>query len=271
LFYNLFERTYSYYPATIYENPNNPKVNYDPREALKLLAEAGWKDRDASGRLTKDGRPLQVELLYANKVFEPWLTIYQEDLRKVGVTLNLRLLTFETAFKLEMQRQFDYAVGAWGAGSVFPGPRNIYHSSTADVENTNNITGFKDKQADELIERYDVTFDAAARADLLKQLDGVLANQHMYTLRWYDPAQRVVFVNKFGMPKGTFSRVGDYDGSLAPGIPQLWWVDPEKVRRLEQAKRDSSVRLDIPAIDDRYWQEQFGVAQKEMDAQPRKQ
>ena len=34
----------SYYPGTIYENPNNPKPAYDPQKALQLLAEAGWKE-----------------------------------------------------------------------------------------------------------------------------------------------------------------------------------------------------------------------------------
>jgi hypothetical protein len=42
-----------------------------------------------------------------------------------------------------MQRQFDLVSGGWGAGSVFPNPRPEYHSSTADVLNTNNISGFK--------------------------------------------------------------------------------------------------------------------------------
>jgi microcin C transport system substrate-binding protein len=268
LFYNLNRPITSYYPATIYENPANPKNTYDPQEALKLLAEAGWKDRDSQGRLTKNGQPLQVELLYARQVFEPWLTVYQEDLRKVGITVNLRLVTFETAFKLEMQRQFEYAVGAWGVGSPFPSPRSNYHSETADIQNTNNITGLKDKRVDELIERYDISFDTNERAELLKKLDGILASQYIYTLRWYDPAQRVVFWNKFGMPEGSFSRVGDYNGTLLPGIPQLWWVDPEKSQKVAQAMRDNSIRLEVPPVDDRYWQERFGQAQKELEAQP---
>ena len=267
LFYGLYKPIRSYYPATVYENPNNPKNTYDPAEAFRLLAEAGWKDRDAQGRLTKDGRPLQVELLYSRQVFEPWLTVYQEDLRKVGITANLRLVTFETGVKLVMQRQFEYFVGAWGAGSVFPSPRSNCHSETADVENTNNITGLKDKRVDDVIERYDVSFDSNQRIELLKELDGLLASQYIYTLRWYDPAERFVFWNKFGMPNGTLSRVGDYSGTLMPGIPQLWWVDPEKSQKLEQAMRDNSIKLEVPPVDDRYWQERFGAAQKEMEAQ----
>jgi hypothetical protein len=72
------------------------------------------------------------------------------------------------------------------------------------------------------------------------------------------------------MPQGTFSRVGDYIGTLGPGIPQLWWVDPEKSRKLEEAKANGSIKLPIPPVDDRYWQEKYGQAQKEMEAQPKK-
>src|SRR5260370_31040276 len=135
----------------MYENPNNPKNVYNPQEAVKLLGDAGWNSRDSQGRLMKNGQPLQVELLYARQVFESWLTVFQEDLRKIGISLNLRLVTFETGFKLQMQRQFDYVVSAWGAGGVFPSPRPEYHSETAGVENTNNISGIKDKQIDAII------------------------------------------------------------------------------------------------------------------------
>ena len=37
-----------------------------------------------------------MELIYYSKISEPPLTVFQEDLRKVGIALNLRLVTFET-------------------------------------------------------------------------------------------------------------------------------------------------------------------------------
>src|SRR5262249_10339099 len=100
--------------------------------------------------------------------------------------------------------------------------------------------------------------------------DAELASQYQYVLRWYDPAQRVAFSNRFGMPKGTFSRIGDYEGSFAPGIPQLWWVDPDKAQKFNQAMRDNSIKLEIPPGDDKYWEEQFGKTGKELDAQRQK-
>jgi hypothetical protein len=57
------------------------------------------------------------------------------------------------------------------------------------------------------------------------------------------------------MPQGTFARVGDFQGSLAPGIPQLWWIDPDKANRLDAAMRDTSIKMDVPAVEDHYWTE----------------
>src|ERR1044072_4652108 len=88
LFFNEYTPMNSYFPGGVYENPDNPKNLYDPQQALKLLADAGWSTRDPQGRLTKNGRPFTVEYLYADKGSERWLTIYQEDLRKVGITFN---------------------------------------------------------------------------------------------------------------------------------------------------------------------------------------
>jgi microcin C transport system substrate-binding protein len=255
IFYNEYLPLNSFFPGTPFENPNSPKNQYNPEGALKLLAEAGWKDRDAQGRLTKNGQPLQIELLYADKGTERWLTVYQNDLRKVGITMNLRLVTGETGFKMEMQRQFELAYAGWGAGGVFPDPHPEYYSTTADIPNTNNITGFKDKRIDELCDRYDVEFDPAKRAEILRELDGILSSQYQYILLWYAPAERIAYWNRFGQPQGTFSRFGDFEGSLGLGIPQLWWLDPQQNQQLDAATKNESVKLQVPPVEDHYWQD----------------
>ena len=265
LFFNEYLPLNSYFPGTVYENPNNPKNLYNPQEALKLLAEAGWSSRDQQGRLVKDGKPLQVEVLYDNKIGERWLTVYQEDLRKVGIGMNLRLVNPETQFKMIMQRQFELVYSAWGSGSVFPTVRAEYHSETADVNNTNNISGFKDKRIDTLVEQYDREFDAAKRAAILRELDGVLTNQHHYVLQWWLPSHRIAYWNRFGMPAGTLSRVGDELGSLALGIPQMWWIDAAKSQQVDRALRDKSIKMEVPPLEDHYWEE---VTKKEHAAAP---
>lgn len=264
LFYNEYLPLNSFFPGTVYENPNNPKNLYDPQQALKLLADAGWNSRDSQGRLTKNGQPLQIELLYDDKGTEKWLTVYQEDLRKVGIGLNLRLVNPETEFKMLMQRQFDLAFSSWGVGSPFPNPHPEYYSSTADIPNTNNISGFKDKRIDQICDQYDVEFDLNKRIALIQEFDGILTNQYQYINAWYLPADRIAYANRFGMPKGMYSRIGDYIGSLAPGIPQLWWSDPDRAKKADQAMRDKSIKLDVPPVEEHYWQDYGKNGQNQM-------
>lgn len=249
LFFNEYVPLNSHYAGGIYENPNNPKNVFDQQAALTLLAEAGWKDRDAQGRLVKNGQPLSLEVLYGNKGNENWLTVYQEALRKVGIGLNLRLVTGETLFKLVMDRNFDMVSMAW-TGLLFPNPETSYAGELADQQNNNNITGFKDARVDALLKQYDVEYDQKKRAAIIQEIDGIISNSYQYILGWDAPFQRIAYWNKFGMPEGVLSRIGDFRD-----IPSMWWIDPQREAELRKAMGDNSATLPVGDTDVRYWQQ----------------
>jgi microcin C transport system substrate-binding protein len=249
LMYNEYVMADSMFPGSVYENPNDEKIRYNPELALQLLAEAGWTERDRSGRLTKNGQPLTIELVYADQASERYFTVFQEDLRKVGVTLNLRFTTFETLVKLLDERTFDMASIAY-TGVIFPSPEQNWSSSMADQNNTNNITGFKNARADEIMEIYKKEFDFDARVTLLRELDGLITNEHHWILEWMAPYSRLVYWNKFGQPPGYLTRVGDQRDLVS-----LWWIDPDRSRALDEARRDTSIQLGEGPSDDRYWLE----------------
>jgi microcin C transport system substrate-binding protein len=249
LFFNEYPPLNSYFAGGIYENRQNPKMEYDPQLALKLLSSAGWNARDAQGRLVKDGRAFSFELLYSDKASEKWMTVYQDDLRKVGITMNLRLVTEETRFQLQMERKFDAVSAAWAA-TTFPNPETEYSSKLADVNNTNNITGIKDKRIDQLLDEYDLEFDQHKREAIIREIDGILANIHPYVLAWDAPFQRIAYWNKFGQPRGYLTRIDDYYAASS-----WWWIDSQKERELLRAVADPSIKMDIGPLEDRYWQE----------------
>ena len=255
LFFNEYVPLNSYYAGGIYENPNNPKNLYNQQEALTLLADAGWKDRDAQGRLVKNGQPLSLEVLYGSKGNENWLTVYQEALRKVGIGLNLRLVTGETLFKLVMDRNFDMVSMAW-TGLLFPNPETSFGGELADQNNNNNITGFKDARVDALLKQYDVEYDQQKRAAIIQEIDGILANSYQYILGWDAPFTRIAYWNKFGMPEGVLTRIGDYRD-----ITSTWWIDPQREAELRKAMGDNSMKLPVGETEVQYWR-QFAEREK---------
>jgi microcin C transport system substrate-binding protein len=249
LMFNEYFLIDSMFPASPYENPANEKVRYDPQKALQLLAEAGWKDRDANGRLTKNGAPLTLEVVYAQQPSERYFTLYQEDLRRVGITLNLRFTTWETLIKLLDDRAFQMVSIAY-TGEFFPTPDVNWLSTLADQKATNNITGFKNPKADALMMQYQKAFDIAERTRLLRELDGIMTAEHHWIFEWTAPYERIVYWHKFGYPQGYVTRVGSFRDMV-----QLWWIDPERSRRLGEAVRDTSIQLGEGPSDDKYWLE----------------
>lgn len=249
LYYNEVIPIDSYHAGGIYENPMNPKMHYDPQLALTLLAEAGWKARDAQGRLVRNGQPLSMELMYANRISEPALTTYQEDLRKVGVTLNLRFLTPETMFQLMGDRRFDLVYLGW-TGLLFPNPETSYQSTLADANSTNNVTGIKSPRIDQLLAVYDREFDAQKRIEIIREIDGILTGIHPYVLTWDTPYERIAYWNKFGHPEGYLTRIGDYRD-----VPSFWWIDRQKEAEVARGMNDTSVKMAVGAVDARYWQQ----------------
>jgi microcin C transport system substrate-binding protein len=247
IMYNEYEPLNSYFVASPYQNADNPKNEYDPQAAMKLLAEAGWNGRDSQGRLVKNGAPLQIEALYDNQIQEPQLTVYQEDLRKVGIGLSLRLVTPETLFQLISDRKFQTAYLGWG-GLLFPNPETSFDSSLADQKANNNVTGFKNARVDQICKEYDKMFDEASRIRAIREIDGILSNDYQYVLTWYDPSIRFAYWNSFGMPPGYLFRTSDYTSMY-----QLWWTDPQKAAQLQKARTGSSVKMEVGPIEDRYW------------------
>jgi len=249
LFFNEYTPMNSHFPGGVYENPNNPKNPYDPQQALKLLAEAGWGTRDSQGRLVKDGRPLTLEYLYADKGSERWLTVYQDDLRKAGITLNLRLISYETLLQLRGEWRFELASYGWVPGT-FPDPEAVYRSDLADTKNSFNFSGIKDKRIDEILSTYNREFDQQKRVGLIQELDGLIANTYPSILEWEAGFTRIAYLNKFGHPESYFSRIGEhYD------MYKLWWIDPEKEKRYREAEADPSIKLPVGALEVRYWEE----------------
>lgn len=84
------------YPSSEYSDPETKPLLFSPEKAQQLLKQAGWRDSDQDGVLDKvmDGQKLDFEftLLFPAQVIEKYLTLYQQDLKKNGIKVNLKFV-----------------------------------------------------------------------------------------------------------------------------------------------------------------------------------
>lgn len=173
-----------WYQQSEYADPSVKPTPYDPSAALTLLQNDGWQDSDKDGVLDKamDGQKVNFEftLLNPNKDFEKYLVLYQGDLAKVGIKMNIKLLEWNTFITKLDESQFDAVVLAWSGGSVDLDPKQIWHSANA-VKGGSNFIGYKNPEVDRLIDQARGEMDKQKRIPLLREVYRKIAEDAPYT------------------------------------------------------------------------------------------
>lgn len=221
------------YPNSVYENPNNEKMEYNPEMASKLLDEAGWSQRNGQGIRVKNGRTLNFELA-TTKARERFVTPYQQELRKAGIDMQIKFEDWPTTIKNIDARNFDIFGFGYG-GLLTPNPETSIHSSLADKKDNNNIQGVKDPRLDALCDQYDKAFDIKEQIRIIREIDGICASMHYNVHEWNPRGIRFAYWDKFGMPEYVLPRYAMLS-YLYRYISMTWWYDPDKVSAIDQAK-----------------------------------
>jgi ABC-type transport system substrate-binding protein len=181
-----------YYSNTPYNDPAVKPLAYDPKAALALLAEAGWK-KNARGMLEKDGKPFQFTLVTnnGNPQRKAIMTVAQESWQKLGI--DCKIQAFEWTVFIEdfvHKLNFDAVVLAWVGGDINPDKFQLWHSSQTHPYQL-NYTGFSSPRADELITGIQEEYDYDKQVQLARELHRVVAAAQPYTFL-YEPLQPVV-------------------------------------------------------------------------------
>lgn len=87
-------------------------LRYDPEQAKRLLAEAGWGDSDHDGIRDRGGVPLSLEMLIPsdNSTFRAAGPVIQQQLAAVGV--ETQIIEYESGYIKELMREDDYTIGS---------------------------------------------------------------------------------------------------------------------------------------------------------------
>lgn len=177
-------------------NHNLAPWPFDPVAAKALLDEAGWKDSNGDGTRDKDGVPFKFELLYAvgRAETERILTVYQEELVRAGIQMVLRPLEWAAFLENATKGKFDAYTAGWTL-PLYPDPYSTWHSSQT-AEGGYNRVGFRNAEADKLIEDARVEFDRDKRIKLYHRLAEILHDEQPYTFL-HCPAELLAVDKRF--------------------------------------------------------------------------
>ncbi|MFJ2991797.1 extracellular solute-binding protein [Pandoraea sp. NPDC087047] len=233
LFYNQYERIYSYFtnsdlaarglpsegelklleplrkkldpavfgPMVVQPTTTPPASLRDNlRQARELLAQAGWTYRDGALRNAK-GEPFVFEFLDDGGAMGPVASAYARNLAKLGITLNFR--TSDFALYQKRLETFDFdMISLRYPDAQIPGTELLdrFGSQSAGVEGSDNVIGLKDPAVDALLadlvraHTYDDLVSAA------RALDRVLMHGYYIVPHWFSSTHRMAYKQNLRFP-----------------------------------------------------------------------
>lgn len=164
------------------DSPYERYAKPDPAKVTQLLTEAGWT-RSGDGPWTKDGTPLELTWV-AGAGSMPFRALVaqlvQEQLRRQGIRTEIKLIPSEVLYSINAPRgRFD--IGEWSElTGAEPLPNLIFGCGEIPRKPSwagKNRMAWCDERAQDLMSRADTTVDPAARAELVKQANAIIAEQ----------------------------------------------------------------------------------------------
>jgi peptide/nickel transport system substrate-binding protein len=170
-----------YVPNTWPYNPDVKKYDFNPAEAKRMLAEAGWSDSDGDGLLDRNGRAFEFTVLVGmgNPVRLNSAAIIQWRLEQIGIRMNIRVLEWSTLINEFIdKKRFEAILLGWSIG-LDPDQYDIWHSSKTHEKELNFIS-YQNPEVDSLLEQGRRTFAIAERKKIYGRLQEVLAEDVPY-------------------------------------------------------------------------------------------
>lgn len=207
----------TYHKMAEYNKEIEP-LPFDPEGAKKLLTEAGWIDRDRDGIREKNGVNLEFELSYSTGVpeYNQLGAVYQEELRRAGIKMNLNPLEWATFQERVHERTFDACMLAW-LTTLMPDPYQLWHSTQAEAGS--NYPGLKNAEIDQILEDGRTEFDDEKRIKMYHRFAEIINDEQPYIFLYARPGLIAL--------DARFNGVRQYTAGLDP---LEWWV-PLSMRR----------------------------------------
>ena len=206
-------------PST--EAPRSLRQNL--REALALLADAGWKVADDGRLRNAKGEPFEFEILSYSKGLERVAVPWARNLEKLGISARLRVTDPALYQKRGDEFDFDVLVHSYTASQT-PGNELIerFTSAAADEKGSDNLPGIREPAVDSLVRTLLASRTREELVTAARALDRVLRHGYWLVPHYHAATHRVAYWNRLAHPE----KLPLYYGPQA-WMLKTWWVAPE--------------------------------------------
>ena len=167
--------------AWAYE-PDIFTFTHDPERAKQLLDEAGYRDPDGSGPLPRLRLSLKIS---TNEEVRLQSTVIQQDLRRIGIDLDVRSYEFATVFADILKGNFQIMSLQWVGGAVIDPDilRRVFHSTQVPPAGFNRGY-YRNPEVDRLLDLAAATLDEQERKANYAAAQRIIAEDAVYIPLW---------------------------------------------------------------------------------------
>ncbi len=187
-------------PDKKYYNKNLKKFDFNIELASKLLDEAGWIDSDGDGIRDKviNGKKIPLELTYkynsGNDTRKNIGLIYKENLKKVGVELNIVAKEWTVFLEDTKKHDFEIYCGAWVGDPNVEDPKQIWHSESS--AGGSNYVSYGDATSDKMIDDIRSELNETKRDAMYLKFQEKVHNELPYIFL-FAPLERIAVAKKY--------------------------------------------------------------------------
>ena len=187
-------------------------------QAKEILQEEGWIIKN--DKLTKDGEEFKFEFLIVSPSDEKIALAYQSNLKKLGITMEVRTVDSSQYQARLLNYDFDMIKRYWGV-SLSPGNEQQFYwgSEVGKKDGSRNYPGINSPAVDALIEKLISAKNREELTTAIHALDRVLLWGHYVVPLYHSNKDRIAYWDFFEYPEKI---------PLYGIVIESWWVNKDK-------------------------------------------
>lgn len=171
-------------PDNLAAIPNKMPIQYNPKRSIQLLKEMGWVDSDDDGILEKDGKELEIELMYYSHHLRTIMALLlRQQLQEIGIKIKLKPVDYITDLGSQKLQEGNFemelkTVKAYSNIALF----TDWNSSFGNFA---RFYGFHNEKLDQVIAQIAYEANESKRRELLLQAHQLIYQEQPFTFLFF--------------------------------------------------------------------------------------